>query len=120
MRRSERGRITVAEIMSEALIGRLADWGVDTVFGLPGDGINGIMEGLRRQPSACRPGASWLPIYQGRPAAARPGRSALPGQGLFPPPPRDQAGVMLAFRWNMLSGSYSALIRASRSYLAAP
>ena len=31
------------------LIERLADWGVDTIFGLPGDGINGIMEGLRRQ-----------------------------------------------------------------------
>jgi pyruvate dehydrogenase (quinone)/pyruvate oxidase len=30
------------------LIGRLAAWGVDTVFGLPGDGINGLMEGLRR------------------------------------------------------------------------
>jgi pyruvate dehydrogenase (quinone) len=39
----------VAQIFSEALIGRLADWGVDTVFGIPGDGINGIMEGLRRQ-----------------------------------------------------------------------
>ena len=39
----------MAEIASEALIGRLADWGVDTVFGLPGDGINGLMEGLRRQ-----------------------------------------------------------------------
>jgi len=38
----------VAEITSEALISRLAEWGVDTVFGLPGDGINGIMEGLRR------------------------------------------------------------------------
>jgi pyruvate dehydrogenase (quinone) len=38
----------VAQIASEALIERLADWGVDTVFGLPGDGINGIMEGLRR------------------------------------------------------------------------
>jgi pyruvate dehydrogenase (quinone)/pyruvate oxidase len=36
------------EIVAEVLIGRLADWGVDTVFGLPGDGINGIMEGLRR------------------------------------------------------------------------
>ncbi len=31
------------------MIARLADWGVDTVFGIPGDGINGIMEGLRRQ-----------------------------------------------------------------------
>ena len=35
-------------IAAEVLIDRLADWGVDTVFGLPGDGINGIMEGLRR------------------------------------------------------------------------
>jgi pyruvate dehydrogenase (quinone)/pyruvate oxidase len=35
-------------IVSQVLIARLADWGVDTVFGLPGDGINGIMEGLRR------------------------------------------------------------------------
>ena len=38
----------MAEITSEALISRLAEWGVDTVFGIPGDGINGIMEGLRR------------------------------------------------------------------------
>jgi len=38
----------VARIASEALVERLADWGVDTVFGLPGDGINGIMEGFRR------------------------------------------------------------------------
>src|ERR1700761_596226 len=38
----------MAQIASELLIERLADWGVYTVFGLPGDGINGIMEGLRR------------------------------------------------------------------------
>ncbi len=38
----------MGRIASEALIERLADWGVDSVFGLPGDGINGIMEGLRR------------------------------------------------------------------------
>ena len=38
----------MARIASEALVERLIDWGVDTVFGLPGDGINGIMEGLRR------------------------------------------------------------------------
>src|SRR6201992_4066427 len=35
------------KIASELLVERLIDWGVDTVFGLPGDGINGIMEGLR-------------------------------------------------------------------------
>jgi pyruvate dehydrogenase (quinone)/pyruvate oxidase len=39
----------MSKIASEVLIERLADWGVDTIFGLPGDGINGIMEGLRRQ-----------------------------------------------------------------------
>jgi len=38
----------MGQIASEALIERLADWGVDTVFGLPGDGINGLMEALRR------------------------------------------------------------------------
>src|SRR5438094_36169 len=44
----------MAEIASEVLIARLADWGVDTVFGLPGDGINGIMEGLRRNADKVR------------------------------------------------------------------
>jgi pyruvate dehydrogenase (quinone) len=34
---------TAADVMIEQLI----DWGVDTIFGLPGDGINGIMEALR-------------------------------------------------------------------------
>ena len=38
----------MAQIASEALVERLADWGVDTVFGLPGDGINGILEAFRR------------------------------------------------------------------------
>ena len=44
----------MAKIAAEALIERLADWGVDTVFGLPGDGINGIMEGLRRHDDRIR------------------------------------------------------------------
>jgi pyruvate dehydrogenase (quinone) len=44
----------VAQIASEALVERLADWGVDTVFGLPGDGINGLMEGLRRHQDRVR------------------------------------------------------------------
>ena len=41
-------------IAAEAVIERLIDWGVDTVFGLPGDGINGIMEGLRRHQDRIR------------------------------------------------------------------
>jgi len=44
----------VKKIASELLVERLADWGVDTVFGLPGDGINGIMEGLRRHADRVR------------------------------------------------------------------
>jgi pyruvate dehydrogenase (quinone)/pyruvate oxidase len=44
----------MAEIASELLISRLAEWGVDTVFGLPGDGINGIMEALRRHADRVR------------------------------------------------------------------
>ena len=35
---------TAADRMVECLL----EWGVDTVFGLPGDGINGIMESLRQ------------------------------------------------------------------------
>src|SRR5437667_1075087 len=32
---------------SDVLVESLIDWGVEVVFGLPGDGINGIMESLR-------------------------------------------------------------------------
>src|SRR5512138_140429 len=34
---------------SDILIDAIHDWGVDVVFGLPGDGINGIMEALRKR-----------------------------------------------------------------------
>jgi pyruvate dehydrogenase (quinone)/pyruvate oxidase len=44
----------VGRIASELLIERLIDWGVDTVFGIPGDGINGIMEALRRHQDRIR------------------------------------------------------------------
>jgi pyruvate dehydrogenase (quinone)/pyruvate oxidase len=40
---TERRGDTAAELLVE----RLIDWGVQVVFGLPGDGINGIMEALR-------------------------------------------------------------------------
>jgi pyruvate dehydrogenase (quinone) len=38
----------MTEIVGESLVRRLIAWGVDAVFGLPGDGINGVMEGFRR------------------------------------------------------------------------
>ena len=39
---------------AEILIDTIHDWGVDVVFGLPGDGINGIMEALRRRRDTIR------------------------------------------------------------------
>jgi pyruvate dehydrogenase (quinone) len=53
----------VAQIASEALAERLIEWGVDTIFGLPGDGINGIMEGLRRHKDKLR---CLLPLLKDR------------------------------------------------------
>jgi pyruvate dehydrogenase (quinone) len=44
----------MGKIASEVLVERFIEWGVDTVFGLPGDGINGIMEGLRRHQDKVR------------------------------------------------------------------
>jgi pyruvate dehydrogenase (quinone) len=35
--------MTAADVLVETLL----DWGVEVVFGLSGDGINGIMEALR-------------------------------------------------------------------------
>jgi pyruvate dehydrogenase (quinone)/pyruvate oxidase len=37
----------MADTAAGVLIDTIHDWGVDVVFGLPGDGINGIMEALR-------------------------------------------------------------------------
>ena len=39
---------------SDVLIDSIHDWGVEVVFGLPGDGINGIMEALRRHQDRVR------------------------------------------------------------------
>jgi pyruvate dehydrogenase (quinone)/pyruvate oxidase len=41
---------TAADILVESLL----DWEVDTIFGLPGDGINGIVEALRKQKDRIR------------------------------------------------------------------
>jgi pyruvate dehydrogenase (quinone) len=39
----------MAKTGAEILVETLVEWGVDTIFGLPGDGINGIMEALRKK-----------------------------------------------------------------------
>lgn len=42
--------IRTADIVAESLI----DWGIDTIFGLPGDGINGFIEALRQRQDRIR------------------------------------------------------------------
>src|SRR5580692_3449439 len=42
--------MTAADILIEILM----DWGVEVIFGLPGDGINGIMEALRTRQEEIR------------------------------------------------------------------
>jgi pyruvate dehydrogenase (quinone)/pyruvate oxidase len=42
--------MTAADVLIESLL----DWGVDVIFGLPGDGINGIMEALRTRQDKIR------------------------------------------------------------------
>jgi pyruvate dehydrogenase (quinone) len=44
----------MAQTAADILIDILQDWGVNTIFGLPGDGINGIMEALRTKRDAIR------------------------------------------------------------------
>jgi pyruvate dehydrogenase (quinone)/pyruvate oxidase len=39
----------MAKTAGDILVQTLLDWGVDTVFGIPGDGINGVMESLRER-----------------------------------------------------------------------
>src|SRR5437016_2917880 len=39
----------MATTAADLLVETLMDWGVEVIFGLPGDGINGIMESLRQQ-----------------------------------------------------------------------
>src|SRR5690242_18489994 len=37
----------MSKTAADLLVTRLIDWGVDAIFGLPGDGVNGIFESLR-------------------------------------------------------------------------
>jgi pyruvate dehydrogenase (quinone) len=44
----------MAQNAADILIETLLDWGVDTVFGIPGDGVNGIIESLRQKQDEIR------------------------------------------------------------------
>jgi pyruvate dehydrogenase (quinone) len=40
-------RIPMGKQVSDLIVERLLDWGVDTIFGFPGDGVDGFFEALR-------------------------------------------------------------------------
>src|SRR5438552_12223459 len=44
----------MAKTASDLLVERLIDWGVEVVFGYPGDGVNGLFEALRTQQEKLR------------------------------------------------------------------
>jgi pyruvate dehydrogenase (quinone)/pyruvate oxidase len=44
----------MATTAADVLVATLIDWGVDTIFGIPGDGINGIIESLRQKQDEIR------------------------------------------------------------------
>src|SRR5687767_877401 len=44
----------MADSAADVLIDVLHEWGVEVIFGLPGDGINGIMEALRKRQEEIR------------------------------------------------------------------
>ena len=44
----------MARTAADVMIEMLHDWGVEVVFGLPGDGINGLMEALRKRQDEVR------------------------------------------------------------------
>ena len=55
---------------------RFADWGVSTVYGFPGDGINGILGALHQ--ATMVPGVPYAITAK----FAYPGRVAVGGQGV--------------------------------------
>ncbi|HZS11540.1 MAG TPA: thiamine pyrophosphate-dependent enzyme [Nitrospirales bacterium] len=44
----------MAKTVADLLVERLLEWGVDTIFSLPGDGINGVFEALRTRKDRIR------------------------------------------------------------------
>ena len=44
----------MAMTTGDVIVETLLDWGVDTIFGIPGDGINGVIESLRKNQDKIR------------------------------------------------------------------
>ena len=44
----------MAKTAGDVLVETMLDWGIDTIFGIPGDGVNGIIESLRQNKDKIR------------------------------------------------------------------
>src|SRR3954471_4098530 len=48
------GEVAMTRTASDILVESLMEWGVEVIFGLPGDGINGVIEALRTRQDKIR------------------------------------------------------------------
>jgi hypothetical protein len=71
----------MAETTADILIDTIHAWGLDTIFGLPGDGIDGIMEASRKRQDKIR-----FVQVRHKEAPVAPARSA-PFPAISPPWP---------------------------------
>ena len=87
---------------ADALMESLKAEGVEDIFGIPGDGINGVIEALRTRQDKIRfiqvrheeSAAFWLEAVGGRPPALASWRP--PSVGALDPPTREEAGASRA------------------------
>ena len=108
---------TVADMVRRGPRHRAAGAGPRPALAPGGPGA-GARQQDRRLP--VRPAPGLRPRLSGTRRRLRSDCTEMP-RSLHPEPRREpagQAGLMLMLRWKTLPGSYSALIRASRSYLA--
>jgi pyruvate dehydrogenase (quinone) len=42
----------MADTAADILIDTIYDWGIDTIFGIPGDGVNGIIKLAKKKKAA--------------------------------------------------------------------
>jgi hypothetical protein len=83
----------MVQIASELLVERLADWGVDTVFGLPGDGIIYQILVSDTPVSACCCQSS------GHRGVFVCGQGEIDGLRRIPRPPRSRCGSVTCCVW---------------------
>lgn len=79
----------MSKTVADLLVERLIEWGVDTIFGFPGDGVNGLFEALRTHQDKMR----FIQVRHEEAAAfAACGYAKFTGAWGFASPPPDRAG----------------------------